>query len=168
MDCSIRSGLHAQLIARSRSSGFDSLAVFFTCRMIPMNRAAKVCFGCPNSRSHVIDIHGAILAGTGLEGRWWFQVPPRVLSGNRAGMLMDTGLQRLFGSEKRVNRVLYEGGMNRPIALPGVPAPPLPARRRGNGVSQIRRNKTRSHPASPDQSMAAEGSGVTNACVNSA
>ena len=33
----------------------------------------EVCFGFFKFPEKVIDIHGAVLADTGLEGRWWFR-----------------------------------------------------------------------------------------------
>ena len=52
------------------------------CRLIPERgvvlvvtdeHGCEVCFGFFKFPDHVIDIHGAILADTGLEGRWWFR-----------------------------------------------------------------------------------------------
>ena len=36
-------------------------------------RGCESCFGFFQFPEHVTDIHGAILADTGLEGRWWFR-----------------------------------------------------------------------------------------------
>lgn len=52
------------------------------CRLIPQHgvvlivtdeHGCEVCFGFFKFPDHVIDIHGAILADTGLQGRWWFR-----------------------------------------------------------------------------------------------
>lgn len=52
------------------------------CRLIPQHgvvlvvtdeRGCESCFGFFKFPKHVIDINGAILADTGLEGRWWFR-----------------------------------------------------------------------------------------------
>jgi hypothetical protein len=36
-------------------------------------RGCEACFGFFQFPEHITDIHGAILADTGLEGRWWFR-----------------------------------------------------------------------------------------------
>ena len=36
-------------------------------------RGCESCFGFFKFPEHITDIHGAILADTGLEGRWWFR-----------------------------------------------------------------------------------------------
>ncbi len=36
-------------------------------------RGCESCFGFFKFPAHVTDIHGAVLADTGLEGRWWFR-----------------------------------------------------------------------------------------------
>ena len=36
-------------------------------------RGCEACFGFFKFPAHVTDIHGAVLADTGLEGRWWFR-----------------------------------------------------------------------------------------------
>ena len=36
-------------------------------------RGCETCFGFFKYPEHITDIHGAILADTGLEGRWWFR-----------------------------------------------------------------------------------------------
>jgi len=52
------------------------------CRLIPKQgvilvvtdeRGCEACFGFFQFPEHVIDIHGAILGDTALEGRWWFR-----------------------------------------------------------------------------------------------
>ena len=52
------------------------------CRLIPHHgvvlvvtdeHACEACFGFFKFPEHVIDIHGAIIAETGLNGRWWFR-----------------------------------------------------------------------------------------------
>ena len=52
------------------------------CRLIPQHgvvlvvtekQGCEACFGFFKFPDHVIDIHGAILADTNLEGRWWFR-----------------------------------------------------------------------------------------------
>ena len=52
------------------------------CRIFPQHgvvlvvtdeRGCEACFGFFQFPEHVTDIHGAILADTGLEGRWWFR-----------------------------------------------------------------------------------------------
>lgn len=52
------------------------------CRLIPEHgvvlvmtdeQGCEACFGFFKFPDHVIDIHGSILADTGLEGRWWFR-----------------------------------------------------------------------------------------------
>ena len=52
------------------------------CRLIPRNgvvlvvtdeHCCEACFGFFKFPEHVIDIHGAIIADTRLEGRWWFR-----------------------------------------------------------------------------------------------
>ncbi len=52
------------------------------CRLIPQHgvvlvvtdaQGCEACFGFFKFPEHVIDIHGSILANTGLEGRWSFQ-----------------------------------------------------------------------------------------------
>ena len=52
------------------------------CRIFPQlgvilvvtdERGCEACFGFFRFPEHVTDIHGAILADTGLEGRWWFR-----------------------------------------------------------------------------------------------
>ncbi len=52
------------------------------CRLIPQRgvvlvvtdeNGCEACFGFFKFPRHVIDIHGAILADTGLNGRWWFR-----------------------------------------------------------------------------------------------
>ena len=36
-------------------------------------RGRETCFGFFQSPAQILDIHGAILADTGIEGRWWFR-----------------------------------------------------------------------------------------------
>jgi len=36
-------------------------------------RGCETCFGFFKIPEHILDIHGASLADTGLEGRWWFR-----------------------------------------------------------------------------------------------
>ena len=52
------------------------------CRLIPQHgvvlvvtdeKGCEACFGFFKVPEHVIDIHGAIIADTRLEGRWWFR-----------------------------------------------------------------------------------------------
>ena len=52
------------------------------CRLFPQHgvvlvatdeRGCEACFGFFKFPEHITDIHGAILADTGLEGRWWFR-----------------------------------------------------------------------------------------------
>ena len=52
------------------------------CRLFPQHgvilvvadeRGREACFGFFQFPEHITDIHGAILADTGLEGRWWFR-----------------------------------------------------------------------------------------------
>ena len=52
------------------------------CRLFPSHGVVLVvtdeqgneaCFGFFKFTEHVIDIHGEIIANTGLEGRWWFR-----------------------------------------------------------------------------------------------
>ena len=52
------------------------------CRLFPQHgvvlvvtdeRGCETCFGFFQFPEHVIDIDGAILADTGLQGRWWFR-----------------------------------------------------------------------------------------------
>ena len=52
------------------------------CRLIPRHgvvlvitddHGCETCFGFFKFPEHVIDIHGAIIAETGLNGRWWFR-----------------------------------------------------------------------------------------------
>ena len=52
------------------------------CRLFPQHgvvlvatdeRGCEACFGFFQFPEHITDIHGAILADTGLEGRWWFR-----------------------------------------------------------------------------------------------
>jgi hypothetical protein len=52
------------------------------CRLFPAHgvvlvvtdeRGCEVCFGFFKFPKHIIDINGAILADTGLQGRWWFR-----------------------------------------------------------------------------------------------
>ena len=52
------------------------------CRLFPQHGVVLVatdecgceaCFGFFKFPEHITDIHGAILADTGLEGRWWFR-----------------------------------------------------------------------------------------------
>ncbi len=38
-----------------------------------LRRGCKACFVFFKFPEHITDIHGAILADTGLEGRWWFR-----------------------------------------------------------------------------------------------
>ena len=52
------------------------------CRLFPSHgvvlvvtdkQSCEACFGFFKFPEHVSDIHGAIIANTGLEGRWWFR-----------------------------------------------------------------------------------------------
>lgn len=52
------------------------------CRLIPQQgvvlvvtdaQGCEACFGFFQFSDHVVDIHGSILANTGLESRWWFR-----------------------------------------------------------------------------------------------
>ena len=52
------------------------------CRLFPQHgvvlvatdeRGCEACFGFFKFPEHITDIHGAMLADTGLEGRWWFR-----------------------------------------------------------------------------------------------
>ncbi len=52
------------------------------CRLFPRHgvvlvatdeKGCEACFGFFKFPEHITDIHGAILADTGLEGRWWFR-----------------------------------------------------------------------------------------------
>ena len=52
------------------------------CRLIPSHgvvfvvtdkQCCEACFGFLKFPEHISDIHGAIIANTGLEGRWWFR-----------------------------------------------------------------------------------------------
>lgn len=52
------------------------------CRLFPQHgvvlvvtdeRGYETCFGFFQFPEHITDIHGAILADTGLEGKWWFR-----------------------------------------------------------------------------------------------
>ena len=36
-------------------------------------RGCEACFGFFQFQEHILDIHGAVLADTGLAGRWWFR-----------------------------------------------------------------------------------------------
>ncbi len=52
------------------------------CRLFPQHgvvlvatdeRGCEACFGFFQFPEHILDIHGVVLADTGLEGRWWFR-----------------------------------------------------------------------------------------------
>ena len=52
------------------------------CRVIPEHgvvlvvtdaKDCEACFGFFKSPAHIFDIHGAVLAATGRDGRWWFR-----------------------------------------------------------------------------------------------